>query len=127
MIRSEPREPGKLAEEDVTPGIRAWAIYHFLVSAAHNHKLVTYNELKTATGIPGAQRNFGAYLNRIHDYCVSHGLPSLAVLVVNATKGEPGQGIYEGGRLTREEIGPERMRAHQFRWYRLVPPGPEEL
>ena len=40
MIRSEAMEPGRLAEEGVTPGIRAWAIYHFLVSVAHNHKLV---------------------------------------------------------------------------------------
>lgn len=70
-----------------------------LIMAAMRRTTVTYGELAKSidfdTSIPLAH-HMKSILDRVSHRCIKAGEPSLAVLVVNANTGEPGDGFVEG-------------------------------
>ena len=70
-----------------------------LIMAAMRRTTVTYGELAKSIGLdPGIplSHHMKRVLDRVSDRCIKAGEPSLAVLVVNADTGEPGDGFTEG-------------------------------
>ncbi len=70
-----------------------------LITAAMRRSTLTYGELAKAIDFD-SQVPLSHHLNRVldlvSDECIAAGEPSLAVLVVNAQTGEPGDGFTEG-------------------------------
>lgn len=70
-----------------------------LVTAAMRRSTMTYGELAKAIGFD-AKVPLSHHMNRVLDVvserCIDAGEPSLAVLVVNAETGEPGDGFTAG-------------------------------
>ncbi|MBU2075212.1 MAG: hypothetical protein KKE65_05175 [Actinobacteria bacterium] len=70
-----------------------------LILAAMRRTTVTYGELAKSisfdTSIP-LSHHMKRVLDRVSDRCIKAGEPSLAVLVVNADTGVPGDGFTEG-------------------------------
>lgn len=72
-----------------------------LILAAMRRSIVTYKELAVSidlpTGLP-LPHHINRVLRLVSEACSRRAEPSLAVLVVNATTGEPGAGFEEGVR-----------------------------
>ena len=99
---------------------RAQQIWIILVGKAANMQLTTYKEIRDILGFKGSYV-LGKPLGHIACYCNQNGLPGLTTIVVNEEGGVPGEGIPVSG------IESVRMKVYKYKWYKLVPPSPEQL
>ena len=99
---------------------RAWQVWPLLAYAAGNRQLLTYKIVGRLTGmaVPG----LGRVLEPIQSYCLLNGLPALTALVVNTTRGRPGEGF-----VGAEDPLAEFIRIFEHDWINTRCPNPAEL
>lgn len=102
--------------------IRAVQAWHFLVSKATNRQLVRYDHLADMMEYKD-NRPLSSILNFIMVYCSQQHLPPLTGIVVNKD-GTPGPGFTE---TSRHQLDRKREDVFARDWFRIVPPGVDEL
>lgn len=77
-----------------------------MVVAAMRRSLLTYEELGIAIGITGInlRNQMRHVLDHLSRDCIANGEPSLAVLVVNQSTGEPGSGFRKDSMTWAREV-----------------------
>lgn len=81
--------------------VRIWPL---LVELAREHRTCTYGEIAAKLDYKGA-RPIISMLGGIMWYCLDHGLPPLAIVVVNKHTGKPGDGLVRHGSVVSETSG----------------------
>lgn len=101
---------------------RAQQIWQVLVSAAHNHQIITYGELASLIGMgPGT---LAGPLGCVMYYCEQNRIPPLTALVVQKKGGKPGHGLTS---VNPKALDVNRQKVFAFRWFQRLPPSAQEL
>lgn len=100
---------------------RAMQIWMLLVCAARERKSYTYGQIAQILGMGGAGV-MGQFLGPIMWLCEDREYPPLTVLVVNQSKGLPGEGL-----TTLENVNTDREQVFQFDWFAIEPPQIEDF
>ena len=100
--------------------VQAWQI---LVGAAMNRQTVTYKGLSQIMYGRDAAGVLDRILGHIAFYCIDNKLPALTSIVVNKSKGIPGDQIPMD--LTKRDKVREKVYAND--WYNIYPPTAEEF
>lgn len=88
--------------------LQAWSV---LVLAAITRTILTYEELRTLTGLPNQSGNF---LEPVYLYCKEKGWPRLSVLVVDKHTGKPRPQYKD------IEVTAEQWRCFNFPWLEKI-------
>jgi alkylated DNA nucleotide flippase Atl1 len=101
---------------------RAQQIWQVLVSAAHDHQIITYAEVADLIGM-GAGTLAGP-LGCVMYYCQQQGLPALTSVVVRKQAGTPGVGLTS---VEPDQLDSERQKVFRRTWFDNVPPSADAL
>ena len=99
---------------------RTAQVWSLLVLAAHNQKILSYDNVQKLTGIP--QQGVTKFLVTIQAYCEHHRLPPLTSICVNELTGMPSESLMEA-----KEIFGAQARVFVFDWFACRAPTPEEF
>lgn len=86
----------------MTRNQRAAQLWSLLALTATNRQVLTYEMVARLIGVPRA--GLGPLLDPIHQYCLSHDLPPLTVVVVSEQSGTPGAGFSAAEDIPRAQI-----------------------
>jgi hypothetical protein len=100
---------------------RAMQIWQILVGKAHNRQTITYRDLCYLLGFKKPGNAVTNMLERIYRLCDQNKLPPLTILVVNLSKGIPGQGLPIGDRDRKRE------KVFAKNWYEIHPPSEQDF
>ena len=99
---------------------RTAQLWSLLVFAAHDQKILSYDNVRQLTGIP--QQGVCQFLVSIQAYCEHHQLPPLTSICVNELTGMPSESLMEA-----KEIFGAQARVFVYDWFVRKAPTPEEL
>jgi hypothetical protein len=101
---------------------KAQQVYCYLVNAATNRQILTYDHVRKHIGYKGAGV-LGPILDYIFRWCKKNNLPMLTSLVVNSNSGVPGIGLAKHTNSVTKEL----QKVHNFDWADIVAPTADEL
>jgi hypothetical protein len=99
---------------------RAAQLWAILVLAAQDRRVLSYDMVARACGVPRAA--VGGFLAPIQDYCQQRGLQPLTVLVVSEESGLPGEGF-----IAAADIPEAQARVFKEAWLDRAAATPAEL
>jgi hypothetical protein len=114
----------KYFSDNPTEYSRAVQIWQILISKAHNHQILSYNELGKLLRYKGY--SFGELrliFDKIDIFCNQNRLPHLTCLVLTKETGLPSiDSNWSAAKLNKE-----RAEVFEYDWFNLYPPSEEEL
>ena len=114
----------KYFSDNSTEYSRAVQIWQILISKAHNHQILSYNELGKLIGY-SLDRVGELYhiLNIIDIFCKQNRLPHLTCLVLTKDTGLPSR----DSNWRTAKLNNERAKVFKHNWFDIYPPSKEEL